>query len=127
MHYDNRRFRAVSNSSHGDVTGDTVFHYRQIGDIVWGTYDGGGVRFGTLLATVDDEGRLDMRYQQVAIDGTRKAGRCVSTPERLPDRRIRLHEQWTWTEGGVGSGTSVVEEIEEIATAAERSATPPRR
>lgn len=115
MHYDNRRFRAVANSSAGDVTGDTIFHYRQIGDIVWGTYAGGGVRFGTLIATVDDEGRLDMRYQQIASDGTRKAGRCTSTPERLHDGRIRLHERWTWTEGGTGGGTSIVEEIVEEA------------
>jgi hypothetical protein len=112
LNYDNRRFRAVANSSGGDVTGETMFHYRQIDRIVWGTYRGGGVAFGTLVATVDDDGRLDMRYQQVAIDGTRKAGRCVSMPERLADGRIRLHERWTWTEGGVGAGTSVVEELE---------------
>ena len=111
MTYDNRRFRAVSNSPGGDVTATTTFHYRQHGDIVWGTYEGGGVAFGTLLATLGADGALDMRYQQVAVDGSRKAGRCRSTPEPLADGRIRLHEQWTWTEGGTGGGTSVVEEI----------------
>jgi len=65
-----------------------------------------------LIATVDDTGRLDMRYQQVAIDGTLKAGRCISTPEVLPDGRLRLHESWNWTEGGDGSGTSVIEEMD---------------
>jgi hypothetical protein len=108
---DGRRFRAVSNSSSGDVSEETVFSYRQLDRVVWATYEGGGVRFGTLIAAIRDDERLDMRYQQIARDGTIKAGRCVSTLEQLPDGRLRLHEEWRWTEGGVGSGTSVVEEI----------------
>ena len=109
--YDNRLFRGVSNSPGGDVGEETVFHYRQKDRIVWGTYEGGGVAIGTLLATVDDEGRLDMRYQQIGKDGVRKAGRCVSVPEVLSDGRVRLYERWEWTEGGTGSGESVVEEF----------------
>lgn len=108
---DGKRFRAVSNSSEGDVDSETVFEYHQDGRVVWATYAGGGVRFGTLIATVLDDGRLDMRYQQVAADGAIKSGRCLSAPEALPDGRVRLHEAWEWTEGGAGSGTSVVEEI----------------
>jgi hypothetical protein len=90
---------------------DTLFHYRQQGHAVWATYAGGAVQFGTLIATADDRGRLDMRYQQVATDGTLKGGRCISTPEVLHDGRLRLHESRNWTEGGEGSGTSVVEEM----------------
>ena len=108
---DGRRFRAISNSSSGDSDGDTVFEYHQDGAVVWATYAGGGVRFGTLIAAVLDDGRLDMRYHQVAADGAIKSGRCHSVPEELPDGRVRLHETWEWTEGGTGSGTSVVEEI----------------
>jgi hypothetical protein len=110
--YHDRRFRAIANAPAGDVSHDTLFHYRQQDDVVWATYAGGAVRFGTLIATVDDSGRLDMRYQQVAANGTLKAGRCVSTPEVLPDGRLRLHESWNWTEGSEGSGTSVVEEMD---------------
>jgi len=109
--YDNRRFRAVSNVDTGDVTTDTTFHYHQRDAVVWATYDGGGVAFGTLIATVDARGRLEMRYQQVSVTGQLRAGRCLSTPEVLPDGRLRLHESWSWTEGGEGSGTSVVEEM----------------
>lgn len=109
--YDGRRFRSLTNSAGGDVTSATVFHYHQRGDIVWGTYEGGGVVFGTLLATLQADGSLDMRYQQIAAGGERKGGRCRSKPERLADGRLRLHEQWTWTEGGTGDGSSVVEEV----------------
>lgn len=109
--YDGRVFCSVSNAAGGDVGSATRFQYHQTGRFVWATYAGGAVAFGTLLATVCDDGCLDMRYQHVTTAGERKAGRCRSTPDLLPDGRVRLRERWEWTEGGVGSGESVVEEV----------------
>ncbi len=109
--YDGRRFRSVENSASGDVGASTVFLYRQTGAVVWGTYEGGAVRFGTLLATASADASLRMHYQHVTTTGEFKAGTCVSRPELLADGRIRLHERWQWTEGGRSSGTSTVEEI----------------
>lgn len=111
INYNNRFFRGVTNSPGGDVNSDTVFHYRQRGDVVWATYEGGAVRFGTLTALVLSDGRLDMRYQQVGANGTFKTGRCISVPDVLPDGRVLLHESWQWLEGGEGFGHSRVEEI----------------
>ena len=109
--YDAKLFRSVANSDGGDVTGETTFHYHQRDDVVWATYEGGSVVFGTLLAAVDAAGNLDMRYQHLAVDGGFKAGRCHSRPETLPDGRLRLHERWRWTDGAEGEGVSVVEEV----------------
>ena len=109
--YDGRTFRSLSNSPGGDVGGETLFRYRQRGGIVWATYEGGAVAFGTLIARVLPDGGLDMRYQHVTAEGGLKAGRCRSRPERLPDGRLRLHETWQWTEGGEGRGESRVEEV----------------
>jgi putative acetyltransferase len=109
--YDGKLFRSVSNSTGGDVGAETTFHYRQEGDLVWATYAGGAVRLGTLVATADAEGNLDMRYQHVGADGAFKTGRCCSRPEVLPDGRLRLHERWRWTDGAEGEGVSVIEEI----------------
>lgn len=95
----------------GDVGPDTRFSYHQNGDVVWATYGGGRVQFGTMIATVCSDGTLDARYQQVSSDGLIKTGRCRSTPEFLPDGRVRLHEDWTWTEGDLGTGSSIVEEL----------------
>lgn len=111
INYNNRHFRSVANAEAGDVDSDTHFHYRQEGDVVWATYHGGGVAFGTLMAMVRADETLDMRYQQVSRTGTIKTGRCISTPEILPDGRLRLHESWRWTEGGDGSGESTIEEL----------------
>lgn len=109
--YDNRRFRGVANSETGEVGGDTVFRYRQRDDVVWATYEGGGVRFGTLVATVDGSGALDMRYAHVNGAGELMTGACRSTPEVLPDGRLRLHERWRWTCGDRSEGKSIVEEV----------------
>jgi hypothetical protein len=108
--YDTRRFVSVSNTANGEVDARTVFHYRQRGDVVWATYEGGGVRFGTLVATVDAEGRLDMRYSHVNARGELMTGVCRSTPEVLPDGRLRLRERWRWTSGDGSEGESIVEE-----------------
>ncbi len=109
--YEGRRFRSVENSETGEVGPGTVFGYRQDGDVVSATYEGGGVRFGTLIATVDGEGKLDARYGHVNASGGLMTGECRSTPEVLPDGRVRLHEEWRWTSGDRSCGRSVVEEI----------------
>src|SRR5688572_29379415 len=69
INYDNRRFVSLNNTDNGDVGSSTVFHYRHEGDVVWATYRGGSVVFGSLIARVDDSGRLDMRYQHLNSGG----------------------------------------------------------
>lgn len=109
MNYHNRRFRAVSNSDSGQVDQNTVFHYRQEGDVLWGTYRGGSIRFGTLTGLVAPDGTLSFAYQHVDLNGEVRSGRCNSTPEILDNGLVRLHEEWQWTSGEAGS--SVIDEI----------------
>jgi len=109
--YDGRVFRLVASTDGGDVDGGTLFQYHQNGAVVWATYEGGAVRFGTLVAKIDLSGDLEMTYQHLASDMTFKSGRCRSRCERLADGRIRLHERWVWTGGAEGHGTSVIEEV----------------
>jgi hypothetical protein len=111
INYDNRRFVSVSNSDNGEVSDATVFHYRQEGDVVWATYRGGAIVIGSLIAKVDESDCLDMRYQHMNSDGELMTGKCRSTPEILPDGRLRLREVWQWTSGDFSRGESVIEEI----------------
>lgn len=108
---DGRRFRTVRNSDAGESSSQTVFHYRQKGSVVWATYRGGDVAFGTLLARADGAGRLDMVYQHLNKNGDFRSGRCRARTEVLPDGRYRLHETWEWTSGAAGKGSSVTEEV----------------
>ena len=109
--YDGRVFKSVANTPNGEVGGDTLFQYHQSGNRVWGTYEGGGVAMGHLIATVAADGALDMRYHHVSPTGALMTGLCRSRLEILPDGRYRLHETWQWTSGDNSRGTSIVEEI----------------
>ncbi len=109
--YNGRIFQGVSNTPNGEVSAETRLHYRQNGDIVWATIEGGGIRWGTLLAKIADDGSLDMRYQHINMEGELKTGTCFARPEKLDDGRIRLYEQWQWTSGDRSEGYSVIEQV----------------
>jgi hypothetical protein len=109
--YDDRFFVGVVNYDRGDLTKETVFRYRQKNKVVWGSFEGGGALHGNFVARVLEEDKLDMRWQYLSRDGEFRCGTCISTPEILPDGRLRLHESWTITSHGNEEGTSVIEEI----------------
>ena len=109
--YDDRRFRSVANSNTGEVGAETVFNYHQAGDVVWAEYSGGEIVRGMLIAKLLADDSLDMRYQHINRNGDLMTGVCTSTPEILPDGRLRLHETWQWTSGDLSSGESTIEEI----------------
>ncbi len=112
MHYyGGRLFRAVETSGSSQTGQDTIFKYEQIGDMVTATYAGGQVRFGQILGRVEAEGILNMRYQHLTPDGELMTGWCVTTPEILPNGKMRLHEKWKWTCGHRSRGRSILEEI----------------
>lgn len=109
--YDNKLFRSVANTDNGDVSNETLFNYHQQGSLVWAEYAGGSVVKGFLIATVQADHCLNMRYQHVNQAGELMTGRCYSVPEHLPDGRLRLHETWQWTSGDLSSGTSIIDEV----------------
>jgi hypothetical protein len=111
LNFDGRLFKAIAQTENGEVTPDTLFHYHQRGNVVWATYEGGAIAFGTLVAALTRDGKLDMRYAHVNRAGELMTGKCESVPEVLPDGRYRLHEKWQWTSGDGSSGSSVIEEI----------------
>lgn len=113
INYDNRVFKSVENSASGEVSSETLFYYHQKDDLVWAEYAGGAIRFGNLIAKVLDDDSLEMCYQHLNEKGKLMTGKCFSTPEILPDGRIRLYEKWQWTSGDFSSGESVIEEVKD--------------
>ncbi|TXK47561.1 n-acetylglutamate synthase [Pontibacter qinzhouensis] len=111
MNYNNKTFRPISNSENGETSADTLFVYRQEGNLLTSDYAGGEIRKGHLIGLVDAEGNIEMRYHQVNLKGELMTGICQSTPEVLPNGKLRLHEVWQWTSGDRSAGQSVLEEV----------------
>jgi hypothetical protein len=111
MNYNNKKFRPVSNTENGETSNETIFHYKQEGNILTSTYSGGKIIKGHLIGLVDENGNIDMRYHQVNEKGELMTGICNSTPEIMENGKIRLHEKWQWTAGDNSKGNSILEEI----------------
>ncbi|MGJ5640786.1 n-acetylglutamate synthase [Formosa sp. S-31] len=111
MNYHNKRFRPVQNTINGETTADTVFEYKQEGNILTAIYRGGSITKGHLMGLVDALGNIEMCYHQINDKGELMTGRCLSKPELLPNGKLRLHETWQWTSGDCSKGQSVIEEI----------------
>ena len=108
---DGKMFRSLSNTANGDVGAETRFRYRQSGDLVTATYQGGDIVAGQLIARMQAGGQLDMRYHHLNAKGEFMLGKCLSTPQWLPDGRIRCTEHWQWLSGDLSSGVSEIEEV----------------
>lgn len=108
--YNNKVFSPVSNTENGETSTETVFVYKQTGNILTSEYAGGQIIKGHLIGLVNEKGEIDMRYHQVNQKGELMTGICHSKPEILANGKIRLHESWQWTSGDYSKGESIVEE-----------------
>ncbi|WP_026462707.1 hypothetical protein [Adhaeribacter aquaticus] len=111
INYKNKIFKPVANSVNGEVDTGMHFLYQQQGNVLTSEYTGVNIIKGHLIALVGHDGTLDMRYHQVNKQGEIMTGTCKSTPEILPNGKIRLHEQWQWTSGDLSKGYSIMEEV----------------
>lgn len=105
----NKRFKSLSNSENGEVSSETIFHYRQKQNIIWATYEGGKVLFGTLSGRID-KSILEFSYQHQNSQGDFMAGNCMTKIE-IENDKILLNEYWQWTTGDLSKGTSILKEI----------------
>jgi len=93
VNYNDKVFRSVSSTGNGDVDEETVFQYQQNSFMISGTYSGGSILFGHLLGLVNSEGVMELSYHHINEDGDIRTGVCFSTPQVLPNGKIRLYEK----------------------------------
>ncbi len=111
MNYHNKTFRPVQTTSNSETTEDTIFEYKQEGNILTAEYSGGQILKGHLIGLVDELGNIEMRYHQINTKGKLMTGKCWSKPEVLPNGKLRLHQTWEWTSGDKSKGSSILEEM----------------
>jgi hypothetical protein len=112
--YNGRTFVSIENTANGEVSSKTTFRYKQEGTIISAAYSGGDIVKGFLIGIVDEDGRLEFRYNHVNIKNEIRGGECFSTPEVLDDGRIRLYEKWKWTDAEATEGNSIIEEVVQL-------------
>jgi hypothetical protein len=110
INYNGKIFRPISNTENGETSSETIFHYKQVDNVLTSEYSGGQIKKGHLIGLVDNEGNIEMRYHQVNDKGELMTGICQSKPEILENGKIRLHESWEWTSGDKSKGQSIIEE-----------------
>ena len=110
INYNGKSFRPISNTVNAETSNHTVFHYKQVGNILTSEYSGGIIKYGHLIGLVDSNGNIEMRYHQINQNNELMTGVCNSTPEILSNGKIRLYEKWKWTSGDKSEGKSIIEE-----------------
>ncbi len=111
INYNDKKFRTISNTDNGDTSSQTIFHYKQVNNLLTSEYSGGKITIGHILGLVSENGNIEMRYHQLNSNQELMTGICYSTPEIMPNGKIRLHECWQWTSGDNSKGNSIIEEI----------------
>jgi hypothetical protein len=51
--YNGKIFRPISNTENGETSNETVFIYKQIGNVLTSEYSGGKIKMGHLIGLVD--------------------------------------------------------------------------
>lgn len=106
----NKTFKSLENSENGEVSDQTLFHYRQEGQMLWAHYAGGSIQKGFLIGRIIED-QLEFSYQHLNQDLEIMTGKCTSRAKVNPDGKIQLYEAWEWTCRDFSKGTSLLLEV----------------
>lgn len=104
-------FQSIENTENGEVNSDTIFHYHQSGELISADYSGGKIVQGHLLGKMLENGDLVFSYHHLNTGGELMIGNCTSTPEMLPDGKLKFLEKWKWLSGDKSIGSSQIVEL----------------
>ena len=111
FNFNNKRFALIQNSDSGQVNSETVFEYKQEGNLVTADYFGGTIRYGKIIAVLKDD-ELIMLYQCLTTDNELKAGKAIAKISVTDIGKMTLYLNWEWLTKGNEKGTSDYIEIE---------------
>lgn len=109
--FNNKKFALIQNSENGQVNNDTIFEYKQDGNLVTADYLGGTIKYGKVIADLQGD-KLSMLYQCLTIDNELKAGKAIAEISVSENEKIKLKLNWEWLTNGNDKGTSEYIEIE---------------
>jgi hypothetical protein len=111
FNFNNKKFRLIENSENGKVNADTIFEYKQDGNLVTADYYGGTIRYGKIIAVLQED-KLNMLYQCMTTDNELKAGKAIAQISLTDNRKMKLKLDWEWLTDGEDKGISEYLEVE---------------
>jgi hypothetical protein len=110
IEYDNMDFYGVSSTAgEGIITSDTIYHVHCDGDLISGEFSGGGIKRGMFNGRYyPEDGSASFNWNHQPVGGVMMGSNCESTPEILPDGRVRLTLRWYCFDSGQ-EGIDIIE------------------
>lgn len=102
-------FEVVETSPASAISAETVFEFRERDGVVEAAYTGGEVVRGLLTGRRDGD-RVQSAYAQLHADGQLRSGTNEMRLQRTVTGRLRLLEQFTWSDGA--SGRNVLQSLQ---------------
>jgi hypothetical protein len=99
-------FRAVANSKNGNINAETIMRFTSDDPVIVGSYSGGTVVAGHVLAKRLDESEIEMLYQGATTDGQVQAGKARAQFRPNADGRMSMYLEWQWLTGDRSFGQS---------------------
>lgn len=105
VNFNNKKFFLVENSENGTVNSETVFEYKQEGNLVTAIYYGGNITNGNIIAVLKDN-QLEMLYHCLTIENQLKAGKAIADISITKNNKIKLSLNWQWLNDDQNKGVS---------------------
>jgi hypothetical protein len=99
-------FKAVANSTNGSLTTETVMRFTSDEPVIVGTYSGGTIVAGHVLAKRITDSEIEMLYQGATTSGQVQAGRARARFRPNADGRLSMYLDWQWLTGDRSAGQS---------------------
>lgn len=106
----NKKFTLIQNTSKGRVDSETIFEYKQDGNLVMADYFGGSIKYGKIIAKLNGK-KLNMLYQCLTTDDELKAGKAIADIYSSDNGKLKLSLVWEWLTDRGGRGESEYLEI----------------
>ncbi|WP_396602096.1 hypothetical protein [Algibacter sp. R77976] len=95
FNFNNKTFSLLENSVNGKVNSETLFKYKQEGNLVTADYSGGTIKYGKIIANLSNN-TLHMLYQCITTENELKAGKAIAEISLAKNKKIKLKLNWEW-------------------------------
>ncbi|MGC6431702.1 MAG: hypothetical protein ACON5F_11720 [Jejuia sp.] len=105
FNFNNKTFSLIENSENGQVNSETVFKYKQEGDLIMADYSGGTVVYGKIIGQLVED-KINMVYQCLTSDKKLKSGKALAKISLTDNNKLKLKLDWEWLDSTNEIGTS---------------------